>query len=58
MDEIYSINKDKTLIVVAHRLSTVERCEKIYKIENGQATLVEDLYSLYKSKAQDKEIQT
>jgi ABC-type multidrug transport system fused ATPase/permease subunit len=28
MNEIYSISKDKTLIVIAHRLSTVERCDR------------------------------
>jgi ATP-binding cassette subfamily B protein/ATP-binding cassette subfamily C protein len=28
MDEIYSVGKDKTLIIVAHRLSTVERCDR------------------------------
>jgi len=35
MDEIYDISDDKTLIIIAHRLSTTERCEKIHKIENG-----------------------
>jgi ATP-binding cassette subfamily B protein/ATP-binding cassette subfamily C protein len=28
MDEIYSLSADKTLIVIAHRLSTVERCDR------------------------------
>ncbi|MDR2789684.1 MAG: ABC transporter ATP-binding protein [Campylobacteraceae bacterium] len=28
MSEIYSVSKDKTLIVIAHRLSTVERCDR------------------------------
>ena len=31
MDEIYELSKDKTLLVIAHRLSTVERCD--YQIE-------------------------
>ncbi|GHV79144.1 multidrug transporter [Spirochaetia bacterium] len=35
MDEIYSLSSDKTLIVVAHRLSTVTRCERKITIENG-----------------------
>ena len=34
MDEIYNVSSDKTLIIIAHRLSTLKRCEKIYKIEN------------------------
>jgi ATP-binding cassette, subfamily B, bacterial PglK len=56
MDEIYKENKDKTLIIVAHRLTTVERCDYIYKIENGAAALVEDLHSLYEVKS-EKDIQ-
>jgi ABC-type transport system involved in cytochrome bd biosynthesis, ATPase and permease components len=36
MDEIYSLSKTKTLIVIAHRLSTVERCDRRITIENGK----------------------
>ncbi|MEA1916785.1 MAG: ATP-binding cassette domain-containing protein, partial [Campylobacterota bacterium] len=36
MSEIYSISEDKTLIIIAHRLSTLGSCEKIYKIEKGE----------------------
>jgi ATP-binding cassette, subfamily B, bacterial PglK len=35
MNEIYQISNDKTLIVVAHRLSTTSSCDKIYTLENG-----------------------
>jgi ATP-binding cassette subfamily B protein/ATP-binding cassette subfamily C protein len=28
MNEIYNISKDKTLIIIAHRLSTVEKCDR------------------------------
>jgi len=35
MEEIYNISNKKTLIVVAHRLSTISKCGKIYKIEKG-----------------------
>jgi ATP-binding cassette subfamily B protein/ATP-binding cassette subfamily C protein len=36
MDEIYKISKGRTLIVIAHRLTTVERCKKRIMIENGR----------------------
>ena len=36
MDEIYSVSAHKTLIVIAHRLSTVERCDRRVRIENGR----------------------
>ena len=36
MDAIYGISKDKTLIIIAHRLSTLNRCEKIYKLRDGE----------------------
>jgi ABC-type multidrug transport system fused ATPase/permease subunit len=41
MEEIYNFHSDKTLVVVAHRLSTVLRCEKIYKIENQSIKAIE-----------------
>jgi ATP-binding cassette subfamily B protein/ATP-binding cassette subfamily C protein len=36
MDEIYSASKDKTLIVIAHRLTTIEKCGRGIYIENGR----------------------
>jgi ATP-binding cassette subfamily B protein/ATP-binding cassette subfamily C protein len=36
MDEIYRISADKTLIVIAHRLTTVERCDRLIEIEDGR----------------------
>jgi ABC-type multidrug transport system fused ATPase/permease subunit len=35
MDEIYDVSGSKTLIIIAHRLSTVERCDRRIQIENG-----------------------
>ena len=36
MDEIYDVSGSKTLIIVAHRLSTVDRCDRRIRIENGE----------------------
>jgi ABC-type multidrug transport system fused ATPase/permease subunit len=35
MNEIYDVSGNKTLIVIAHRLSTVERCDRRIRVENG-----------------------
>jgi len=35
MDEIYDLSRDKTLIIIAHRLSTVERCNRKILLDNG-----------------------
>jgi len=35
MDEIYNISSDKTLIIIAHRISTIDQCDYVYKLENG-----------------------
>jgi ATP-binding cassette subfamily B protein/ATP-binding cassette subfamily C protein len=36
MEEIYNVSANKTLIVIAHRLSTVERCDRKIRIDNGK----------------------
>lgn len=36
MDEIYNVSKDMTLIIISHRLSTVNRCNSILMIEKGE----------------------
>ena len=36
MDEIYKIGKNKTMIIIAHRLSTLYRCDRIIKLKNGK----------------------
>jgi ATP-binding cassette, subfamily B, bacterial PglK len=37
MDAVTALQGRKTLIIVAHRLSTVERCTRRYRLERGQA---------------------
>tara|TARA_B100000787_G_C16186545_1_gene295003 strand:+ start:517 stop:2289 length:1773 start_codon:yes stop_codon:yes gene_type:complete len=36
MDAVNSLNKDITIILIAHRLNTVSNCETIFKLEKGQ----------------------
>ena len=36
MDAINNLRKDITIIIIAHRLSTVKRCDKIYVLEKGK----------------------
>ena len=36
MEEIYELSGNKTLIIIAHRLSTLERCDRRIRIEDGK----------------------
>ena len=36
MDSINKLSKDKTIILIAHRLSTVKKCDKIFLFEKGE----------------------
>ncbi len=36
MDAIDNIGKNKTIIIIAHRLSTVKKCDKVYLLEKGE----------------------
>ena len=36
MEAVNNINKDITIILIAHRLSTVKKCDNIFLIENGE----------------------
>lgn len=37
MQAIESLQGEKTLIIIAHRLTTIKNCNKIYEISNGKA---------------------
>ena len=35
MKTVYELQKDKTIVIVAHRLSTIEKCDKLYQLKDG-----------------------
>jgi len=36
MDEIYKVGNNKTMIIIAHRLSTLDRCNRIVELKDGK----------------------
>lgn len=36
MDSINRLHGRKTLIIIAHRLQTIEKCDMVYRVENGR----------------------
>ncbi len=36
MDELYKVGRDKTMIIIAHRISTLDRCGRVIKLEEGR----------------------
>lgn len=39
MESINRLHGKKTLIIIAHRLQTIEKCDLVYRVENGKATI-------------------
>lgn len=39
MDSINSLHGRKTLVIIAHRLQTIEKCDLVYRVENGKAVI-------------------
>jgi len=38
MDSINRLHGKKTLIIIAHRLQTIEKCDSVFRVENGNIT--------------------
>lgn len=39
MESINRLHGRKTLIIIAHRLQTIEKCDIVYRVENGKAVI-------------------
>ena len=39
MEAINALQGNKTLIIIAHRLTTIANCDKIYEVSGGKAVL-------------------
>jgi len=39
MDSINRLHGRKTLIIIAHRLQTIEKCDMVYRVENGTVSV-------------------
>jgi len=46
MQAVMALQGSKTIIIVAHRLSTVEHCDRLYRLEHGRATVEESSYTV------------
>lgn len=42
MEAINSFHGKKTMVIIAHRLNTIENCDLIYRVENGNIALEKD----------------
>lgn len=42
MESIESLKDKKTMVIIAHRLSTLRNCDKVYKVEEGKISEVEN----------------
>ena len=36
MDSINSLHGRKTLVIIAHRLQTIEKCDMVYRVADGK----------------------
>lgn len=36
MDDVMALRSDKTILIIAHRLTTVQRCDRLYRLEKGR----------------------
>ena len=44
MEAILNLKGNKTVLIITHRLSTIENCDKIFKIEKGKLKQIKNIY--------------
>ncbi|WP_446010257.1 ABC transporter ATP-binding protein [Candidatus Electrothrix sp.] len=52
MDAVHNLSRKKTIILIAHRLSTVKKCDQIYLLEHGRL-LAQGTYSELLAESQE-----
>ena len=50
MESIEHLKGQKTLIIIAHRLTTIEKCDIVFRVENGKIIKKTSLISWKKGK--------
>jgi ATP-binding cassette subfamily B protein len=40
MDNIYKLGNEQTVIIIAHRLTTLQGCDQIYEVDQGELRLI------------------
>jgi len=52
MDAVHNLGREKTIVMIAHRLSTVRDCDRIFLLDHGRVTAEGDYDSLVESNAE------
>ena len=42
MNEIYKVGENKTMIIIAHRISTLDRCDRIISLKDGKISKIKE----------------
>lgn len=45
MESVLNLKGNKTVLIITHRLSTIENCDKIFKIEKGELKQTKNIYA-------------
>ena len=56
MDAVHNLGHAKTIVIIAHRLSTVRNCDKIFMLEHGRCTAAGNYDSLFEQHERFREL--